>query len=284
MGGLASCVVFQPMDLIKTRLQQESHLGKSKRFFKTTMGIINEEGVRALWRGTIPTIYRNIPGHGLYFTAMEEIRYLLHALSRNSDPPAHAPGRPNKEIYAHWHNMAAGSLARGFVGTVLLPFTVVKTRFESRNMYNYKGVFNALLSIARNEGRKGLFSGLVPTLIRDMPYAGIQVTMYENNRKILKRTSLSETTVNFSASLFAGLMATLITQPVDVIKTRAQLDPVTYSRFFSSGLLILKKEGIFGFFRGSLPRVMRKACSSAVTWSMYEKISLLIHKHTLKSH
>ncbi len=51
-------------------------------------------------------------------------------------------------------------------------------RSES-GQYDYKGVFNALRAIKNAEGLRGLTSGLVPTLMRDVPFSGIYLMFYE---------------------------------------------------------------------------------------------------------
>lgn len=61
-SGLASAVILQPLDLVKTRLQQgAASSGKGKRGARLGMlvrGIVKDEGVGALWRGTVPTVVR----------------------------------------------------------------------------------------------------------------------------------------------------------------------------------------------------------------------------------
>lgn len=67
-SGLASAVILQPLDLVKTRLQQGAGggdgggvggKGKGKgRLGRVVKGIVKDEGVGALWRGTVPTVVR----------------------------------------------------------------------------------------------------------------------------------------------------------------------------------------------------------------------------------
>merc|ERR1719278_907996 len=64
------------------------------------------------------------------------------------------------------------SLYRTFAGSVMIPFTVVKTRIES-GAFQYRSVFPALESILRNEGLRGLTRGLGPTLARDVPFSSL---------------------------------------------------------------------------------------------------------------
>jgi len=220
------------------------------------------DGLFGLWRGTIPSIYRNVPGSALYFGSLEAIRSVLSEVF--------TPTKGSR--YHTMQNLIAGGLARGAVGVVLTPITVIKSRFES-NLYQYRSVYSAFKSIAQKEGWRGLFSGLGPTVIRDVPYASIHVSLYENNRNLLLKISpLSFYSVNFVSSVIAGIMATLITQPADTLKTKMQLDTQLYKNTIQSAVYILKNEGIASFWKGVTPRLLRKSVSSGISWSIYEEI------------
>lgn len=51
---------------IKTRLQLEAKTA-DRSIFRTVQGIISNNGITGLWRGTTATVLRNVPGSGLYF-------------------------------------------------------------------------------------------------------------------------------------------------------------------------------------------------------------------------
>ena len=80
-----------------------------------------------------------------------------------------------------------------------------------------------------------------------------------------------DASVNFSAALGAGILATVITHPPDMIKTRMQLDPQRYRSTWVTARLLRQEQGLLGFFRGVGPRAVRKACSAAITWTLYEE-------------
>lgn len=64
LSGFASSVCLQPLDLLKTRLQQGQGKGyedsgvKRRKLASVVKEVIREDGVRGLWRGTVPTIVR----------------------------------------------------------------------------------------------------------------------------------------------------------------------------------------------------------------------------------
>merc|ERR1719369_883539 len=116
--------------------------------------LINQtDGLPGLWRGLYPSLCRTVPGVGLYFASMHWMRNTV------------CEGKPSA-----LQSMMIGCTARTFAGSVMIPFTVVKTRMES-GTYQYRSVTAAITHILRNEGVRGLARGLGPTLVRDVPFS-----------------------------------------------------------------------------------------------------------------
>ena len=83
---------------------------------------------------------------------------------------------------------------------------------------------------------------------------------------------------NFGASLAASVLATLLTQPVDVVRTRLQLRAVEGATTWRAGTVLLKGladvarvEGALTLFTGALSRVVKRSVSTAITWTMFEE-------------
>lgn len=116
------------------------------------------------------------------------------------------------------------------------------------------------------------------TALRDAPFAGIYIFFYENLRTMVSKLNSASNIrplVNMGSGIIAGFAATVITHPFDVLKTRIQLEPLKYRNFFQAGKHIWNTTGIHGFFRGIIPRLLRKSLSSAIAWTFYEEIILI---------
>lgn len=130
--------------------------------------------------------------------------------------------------------MSFGMASRSIAAVLLIPVTVVKTRYES-GIYAYQSITDALRHTYRNEGLRGLRSGLLPTLMRDVPFSGLYY-MFFSQLKILinplyingqniqldtqqysKTSLLSSSSLTFLCGLTAGVMASVVTQPMDVV-------------------------------------------------------------------
>ncbi len=101
--------------------------------------------------------------------------------------------------------------------------TVVKTRYES-GIFSYGSISQALRHTYVSEGARGLMSGLVPTLMRDAPFSGLYFMFYSQLRNLLIISSPSASNsssfspiLTFTCGLNAGLMASVVTHPMDVV-------------------------------------------------------------------
>jgi solute carrier family 25 protein 38 len=83
---------------------------------------------------------------------------------------------------------------------------------------------------------------------------------------------------NFSASVAASVLATLLTQPVDVIRTRLQLGAVPGTSAWQTGTILLRglrdlarQEGAAALMTGLVSRVAKRSLSTAITWTLFEE-------------
>ncbi|ORX63423.1 mitochondrial carrier [Linderina pennispora] len=136
-GEVAACMVRVPTEVIKQRLQTKHHpsLGKAVR------GTYHAEGILGFYRGYLTTVVREIP-----FTCIQF------------------------PIYEYMKAAVCGSISGGFAAAVTTPLDVVKTRvmLSMKGMeahMQYSGIGNTLVRIAREEGFRALFSGVVPGTI-----------------------------------------------------------------------------------------------------------------------
>lgn len=253
-----SSVLLQPLDLVKTRLQL--HRNVERNLVTRMTHIAKTETVLGLWRGTAASVVRSVPGVGMYFATIHSLK-LATGISRPN------PGEA----------LVLGVVSRSFAGTMLLPATVIKTRFES-GIYPYKSMAHAARSIYAAEGFRGLYSGLLPTLARDAPYSGLYLFFYTQLKDVayvyvVSPDSDFRDAANFTCGVLAGLTASLVTQPADVLKTKMQSNPSKFPTLRHAVVYIAKHEGLQGYLSGLAPRLLRRTLMSAFAWTFYEKLS-----------
>ena len=257
LSGACNTVLLQPLDLIKTRIQQSPH----SSVWAQTRLVARSEGPLGLWTGVTPSLWRTVPGVGLYFTSVHLLTSLLSDAGQQLSP---------------LQSLGVGGLARVIAGTVLMPLTLIKTRWEAGGpQFGYRGagMVGAVKTILRLEGGRGLVLGLVPTLLRDAPYSALYLMFYNKLKAVTAGEEPSGTSgslTRFSCGLLAGALATVIVQPADVVKTELQLrqERVGVIRVFRQ---IYSDRAVRGFFVGLGPRVVRKSLMSALAWSVYER-------------
>lgn len=287
-GGLASAVCLQPLDLVKTRVQQSKN--NSIRSVLSQMTSVKE-----LWRGTLPSALRTSIGSALYLSLLNSLRtqMAIHRLRKypelakednNISSSSKLPKLPVGD------NLIAGMFARAVVGFITMPITIVKVRYES-DMYHYKSLTDAVVSMYTKEGFRSFFTGFGATCLRDAPYAGLYMAFYEKNKIILPRianfhrstddfannskpklmSASKSAVINSLSAVLAAFFATAITGPFDTIKTNMQLNPKKYKSFGQTTVTLIK-ENPRRLFDGLSLRLLRKAGSSAIAWCIYEQI------------
>ncbi|KAG2130472.1 solute carrier family 25 member 38 [Suillus bovinus] len=194
LSGFAGAILLQPLDLLKTRIQQGDSALNARNttiIWHTTKDILRNEGKRVM--------DGNVPGVALYFTSLTYLRSIMA-----NSPYFSAQQRYSRDNSKTQGNLIAGATARVGVGLILNPFSILKARFE---------LSGSLLSIARM-GPSELMRGFVASSLRDAPYAGLFVVIYES----IKRETTHAAGIHSFSAASAGAIATMATHPFDVIK------------------------------------------------------------------
>ena len=272
-AGLVSSGALQPLEVVKTRMQAhrlKAGFSINKSAWATAGCVVRDEGIRGLWAGVSASCVRTACGAGLYFLLLERVTRELNAKFPVS--------KDSSQTVQGARTFAVGAASRALAAAMLCPLTVVKTRMEYASISGttYTGVANALYTIGVKEGMKGLFSGLGSTLLRDAPFSGLNLVMYTQMRTVMGEVAVAqgrETDAmdTFFAGAVAGGVATFLTHPPDVLRTRVQL-----GRPSTSFVKIVTEEGVRALWVGSFPRILRRTLQQAMTWSLYEHVAKLL--------
>lgn len=282
---MASAFILQPADLLKTRVQQT----KAASLRLALRDVLDGPNpVRALWRGTTPSVIRTGVGSALYFGMLSQMRQYISRLSAAGTLPVDVRAGTSSSALPKLSNVAnltTGAFARVAAGFLMNPVTVLKVRYESTH-YSYNSLLGAARDITAKEGLRGFFAGFGATAVRDAPYAGLYVVIYEQakaqlgsvssvvagpNSEPVVRSMSSSATINFISGVVAAMAATTLTNPFDAIKTRLQIAPGRYRNMLQAAKTMMREEGFRSMFNGLSLRIGRKALSSAFTWTVYEE-------------
>lgn len=284
MAGGLSCMfisaVLNPMDVIKVVLQTQSQLksldshphpvsdlilhptrslyahARYHGAWHATKSIYKEEGYsRGLMKGITASLLREASYSSIRMGLYDSIKTLL------------APKGTNKDEFAFWQKLIAGA-SSGAIGSFLAtPTDLVKIRFQSyspRHPNPYKNTFHAFSHIYKYEnGLRGLYRGATPTVIRAAILTSMQLSTYDQSKRILLQTGYfhDTTLTHLIASIFSGLVTTTAVNPADVIKTRIMCDKSSTNRLYKNPIdcfyKTMKNEGPWAFMKGWLPNYLR---------------------------
>ncbi|XP_024997010.1 mitochondrial carrier protein MTM1-like isoform X2 [Cynara cardunculus var. scolymus] len=257
--------------------------------------IIRQEGFGRLWRGTSASLALSVPTVGIYLPCYDIFRNFLEEFS-SQNAPSMTPYVP----------LVAGSVARSLACITCYPVELARTRMQAfKDTLHAKkppGVWKTLVGVvstnrSTNNLRSSLHSfrflwtGLGAQLARDVPFSAICWATLEPVRRQLLAMSGDGTNpvtvlgANFFAGFVAGSLAGASTCPLDVAKTRHQIekDQVRALKMTTRQTLveIWRDGGTKGLFMGVGARVGRAGPSVAIVVSFYEFVKYVLHTQKL---
>lgn len=177
--------------------------------------------------------------------------------------------------------LVAGSCARALSCIATAPLELARTRLQSASAPVGGGLSTALTTAFATNGVRGLFAGISPTLLRDVPFSALYWQLVEPLRAyMVPRTPSTPTAVaaagHAACGLVSGSIAAVVTTPFDVVKTRMQAGQASSSAISMTGTLrgLLSEAGVRGLFTGSVPRAARAGPSCAAVLALYEAVKM----------
>lgn len=198
-----------------------------------------------------------------------------------------------------WWRDATSGAAAGMVSVLALhPLDVIKTRLQvqdgvDRRAAAYRGTVHAFRTVARQEGARGFYAGVVPAVVGSTVSWGVYFTCYNNAKARYRRARDLEhlpSHLHLASAAEAGLVVSLATNPIWVVKTRLQLQKKIsqsdaanaggprggtavrpYRGFVDALAQIARNEGIAGLYKGLGPSVFLVS-HGALQFAAYERL------------
>ena len=270
-GGIAGicalCVIF-PLDLVKTRLQNQKPGPSGELMYKSIADCfrktLKSEGILGMYSGVMINMLLVTPEKAIKMAANDLFRYHL-------TEPSGRLTLPNQ--------MLAGGGAGFFQMLITTPMELLKIRMQDygrlkamgKNVENVTTV-QLITNLVKERGLFGFYKGIFPTMLRDVGFAVIYFPMFAILNAMGPRMADGSGDPAFWVSCLAGLasgtVSAVAVTPFDVLKTRIQ------AKECNDGIMpcfynTLRREGILAFFKGGACRVMVLAPTYGIIQVIY---------------
>lgn len=280
LSGFFGKIIICPIDKIKLLLQTQTYLNSNKNYkavnltspkkfpfltisdkYKQLFIYLNEDIkskglIKSLWFGNLTNISKYMADQAINFG----IKGVLGKTINNK--------------------ILVGGLTGTFSSVILYPFDLVKVRLLTDKNNKYKGFFDCINKIYRNDGVKGLFNGLSASMIGNCCYRGLYFGLYDlgdyyffkQNRIFNKNIYLNKILLKkYVLAQVVSLVSECLTYPLDTIRNIRMLENNEKNKNISMASCIKKiyeeNNSIKGFYNGLLINSLRTVGSSFVLFT-----------------
>ena len=314
IGGTVGAVVTCPLDVVKTRLQSDVYHSMYNKIPKSGNPIIQvwqhlsetgsvlrgmyiNEGGSSLFKGLGPNLVGVIPARSInFFTYGATKEFLLGNFSQTNNNNSFGSNLKQEETWIH---LVSGINAGFVTSTATNPIWLIKTRLQldKSKGKNYKNSWDCFKHIIKHEGFTSLYRGLSASYLGGIE-STIQWVLYEQMRMFINKRSLQihgndpsnkttkdhilEWSARSGAAGLAKFMASLITYPHEVVRTRLRQAPLEstgkpkYTGLIQCFKLVIKEEGFGSMYGGLTPHLLRTVPNSIIMFGTWELVVRLL--------
>lgn len=247
-------MVGHPFDTIKVHMQtQDAKNPQYRNMLHCMKSMIAKDSFRGLYRGMSSPMLGISGVNAIVFGVYGNVQ----RISSN----------PN----SYMSHFAAGSIAGIAQSIVTSPMELAKTRLQVQmdkiGATKFKGPTQCLSYVYQCDGIHGIFRGLGATVLRDIPGFSSYFVSYEF---LMRQKNDPGVAYTLFAGGTAGAISWILTIPIDVIKTRLQIDGMSnnHSRVYSGIVDCFQKsykaEGLAFMTRGLSSTLLRAFPMNAI--------------------
>ncbi|KAJ0980562.1 hypothetical protein J5N97_008817 [Dioscorea zingiberensis] len=279
--------LLHPIAVVKTRMQVAEGEMAHMHSFSVFKNILRNNGLAGIFRGFGTSAIGSLPGRVLALTSLEVSKEKMLKATEDLDMP-----EATRLAVA---NGTAGMFSNLVSSAYFVPLEVICQRLMVQGLpgiSKYNGPFDAAHKIFKSEGLRGLYRGFGLTLLTQSPAAALWWGAYGSAQHVIwrslgfgddierKPSHLELVTVQATAGTIAGACSSIITTPIDTIKTRLQvMDDYRTGRpsVWRTTKVLLQEDGWRGFYRGFGPRFLNMSLwgtSMIVTYELIKRLSI----------
>lgn len=170
--------------------------------------------------------------------------------------------------------LISGGIAGAISRTAVAPLETIRTHLMvGSSGHSTTEVFH---DIMKTDGWKGLFRGNFVNVIRVAPSKAIELFVYDTVNKNLSAKPGEQPKLPIPPSLVAGASAgvtsTLVTYPLELLKTRLTIQRGVYTGLLDAFVKILKEGGPGELYRGLAPSLIGVIPYAAANYCAYDTL------------
>jgi solute carrier family 25 (mitochondrial ornithine transporter) member 2/15 len=265
----AACLTYSgtPFEVVKLRLQTCAP-NTFASALHCARALVRAEGLRALWRGALPSLSGNLIDNMVLFTIQRKLCRLVS-------------GSEDERALTYLQHALVGGAAALFSATAICPAELIKCRMMAAPAAGAGGGYKLFAHTLREEGVRGIFRGLGPLLLRDVPLQFLFFGSYQVHSYVLSSLipsndpGLAGLRIWLAGGL-AGSTAWTVIFPLDVIKSRMQVSTATSNSMLATSRALLAESGVRGFYKGWSMAVLRAfPANASLIWGVELSSALL---------
>ncbi|CAB4481985.1 unnamed protein product [Rhizophagus irregularis] len=313
IAGSATVLVTNPIWVVNTRMttrkepldENEKQKHKKLGTIKTISKIINEDGIKSLWQGVVPALILVI-NPIIQYTVYEQIkaRAISKLVATGSTYPyiviksrmqlRQTDDARYKNTWDGLQKIIANEGAGGGIISMVLtyPLITVSSRLQvqkdTKGADAYKGGKDTIVKILKNEGFRGLYSGLNSAIFGIALTNGVYYYFYESIKAVFEKIERPISVIeSMIAGAIAGSATVLVTNPIWVVNTRMTtrkepLDENEKQKHKKLGTIktiskIINEDGIKSLWQGVVPALIL-VINPIIQYTVYEQIKARIEK------
>ncbi|XP_022849365.1 solute carrier family 25 member 44-like isoform X1 [Olea europaea var. sylvestris] len=277
--------LIHPTAVVKTRMQVAGSGLSQMTGLSVFSRIVRTDGIPGIFRGFGTSAIGSLPGRVLALTSLEVSKDMTLKYTENMNMP--------EATRVGIANGVAGMISNLVSCLYFVPLDVICQRLMVQGLPGStpcSGPFDVVRKVLAAEGFRGMYRGFGLTAITQSPASALWWGAYGAAQHIIwrsvgykddsekKPSHVEMITVQATAGMTAGACSSIITTPIDTVKTRLQvIDDYGVGRpsVMKTAKTLLKEDGWRGFYRGFGPRFLNMSLYGTTMIVTYELIKRL---------
>jgi solute carrier family 25 phosphate transporter 23/24/25/41 len=212
-----------------------------------------------------------------------DLKRRIAALEENEARLARQEQESYDELTVTLKRFMCGGFAGAVSRTCVAPIDRVKilrqTQFiQESGILKYGSMWETAQTVLKEEGPKGLWRGNVTNVLRVIPYSACQFTSYDVFKaKMVGEDGHLSSFQRVIAGALAGITATTVTHPLDVIRLRLAVE-TNLKGSLDAVRSIYAENGARTFLKGYFPSVLSLAPFIAINFASFDILKQEVYK------